>query len=155
MVIALSDTSRIHSVSPSRGRYRQWIYYFADPIFKEYRQTANTAVGEGWKRAMDMLISAPPYGAGLPKTVLSVPRRRGADLILTLLHYISCRKALAIDVIDERMNFAGLTLRLPPAAIEAREFGSGRALTRTSDGGFELPISPGRLLLEVPGFFAK
>jgi len=127
--------------------------YFADPIFREYRQSGNLAARDGWKRAMERLIGAPPYGAGLPTTVLSVPRRRGADLILTLLHYIPLRKALDIDVIEERMNFAGQFLHLPPAAREVRVFGQNAVLSLAPSGGFALPTSPGRLLLEVPDFF--
>ena len=127
--------------------------YFADPIFREYRQAGNIAARDGWKRAMQRLIGAPPFGAGLPTTVLSVPRRRGADLILTLLHYIPLRKALDIDVIEERMNFASQTLHLPPAARQVRVFGDGELLSVAPSGGYQLPVSPGRLLLEVPDFF--
>jgi len=127
--------------------------YFADPIFQEYRQAGNIAARDGWKHAMQRLIDVPPYGAGLPTTVLSTPRRRGADLILTLLHYIPLRKALDIDVIEERMNFAGQILHLPVAARQVRVFGHDTPLPIAPSGGFQLPTSPGRLLLEVPGFF--
>ena len=127
--------------------------YFADPIFGEYRQTGNIAARDGWKRAMERLVGAPPFGAGLPTTVLSMPRRRDTDLIMTLLHYIPLRKALDIDVIEERMNFAGQILHLPPAAKQVRVFGQGEPLSMAPGGGYHLPTSPGRLLLEVPGFF--
>ncbi len=127
--------------------------YFADPIFREYRQTGNIAARDGWKSAMERLIDLPPYGAELPTTVLCTPRRRGTDLILTLLHYIPLRKALDIDVIEERMNFAGQVLHLPSAAKQVRVFGQNEPLPVASSGGYQLPISPGRLLLEVPGFF--
>jgi hypothetical protein len=127
--------------------------YFADPVFREYRQTGNIAARDGWKRAMERLIGLAPYGAGLPTTVLTIPRRRGRDLILSLLHYIPLRKALDIDVIEERMNFAGQLLHLPPAAQHVHVHGQSEPLPGTPGGGYELPISPGRLLLEVPGFF--
>jgi hypothetical protein len=129
-----------------------WVY-FAEPIFREYRQAGNTALRDVWKKCMERLVGAAPFGAGLPTTVLSVPRRRGEDLLITLLHYIPLRKALDIDVIEERMSFGGETLSLPEAATTARLFG-GEELSRQSDGGFDLPISKGRLLIEVPGFFA-
>jgi len=127
--------------------------YFADPIFREYRQAGNLAVRDGWKRAMERLVGVSPYGAGLPTTVLSVPRRRKADLILTLLHYIPLRKALDIDVIEERMNFAGQILRLPPQAKKVRVLGQDGLLPVDPDGGFQLPAMSGRLLVEIPGFF--
>ncbi|MDR3710123.1 MAG: alpha-L-fucosidase [Capsulimonadaceae bacterium] len=127
--------------------------YFADPIFREYRQTGNLAIRDGWRRAMELAIGLPPFGAGLPTTVQCVPRRQGDDLLLTLLHYVPTRKALEIDVIEERMSFAGLTLRLPAAAKIIQNAATGEALKRISDGAFELPMSSGRLLLRVPRFW--
>ncbi len=128
--------------------------YFADPLFREYRQTGNVAARDGWKAAMRRLIGASPFGDGLPTTVWSAPRRRGDDLILTLLHYVPVRKALDIDVIEERMSFGGEVLRLPDAKdAQVREFESDEPLPQTEEGGFALPAKKGRLLLEVPGFF--
>jgi len=127
--------------------------YFADPIFQEYRQSGNIAVRDGWRIAVNDLIGAPLAGAGLPSTVLSAPRRRGDDLILTLLHYIPTRKALDIDMIEERSSFGGELLRLPAVAESVRDFETGESLPR-HDGRFVLPLKKGRLLLEVPGFFA-
>ena len=129
--------------------------YFADPIFSEYRQTGNIAARDAWKRAVESLIGAAPFGAGLPTTLLLTPRKRARDLILTLLHYIPIRKSHDIDMIEERSSFAGELLRLPAAAREVRVFGSGETLPRTEDGAFILPVVKGRLLLEVPGFYKK
>ena len=125
---------------------------FADPIFGEYRQTGNLAVRDGARAATERLIGAPKIGAGLPTTVLCAPRRRGDDLLITLLHYIPIRKALDIDIIEERSSFAGLSLRLPGHG-EARVFGSGELLPRQPDGSVLLPNASGRLLLESPGYF--
>jgi len=127
--------------------------YFADLLFREYRQTGNLAARDVWKLAMERLAGPAEFGAGLPTTVLSVPRRRGADLLLTLLHYVPVRKALDIDVIEERMSFGGLTLRLPKEAKEARVFGTGTMLAPQDEGVFLLPTAQGRLLIEMPGFF--
>lgn len=128
--------------------------YFADPIFREYRQTGNLAARDVWRRVVHRLIGAAPFGDGLPSTVFCAARRRKRDLIITLLHYVPVRKALEIDVCEERMSFAGETLILPPQAKEARIFGSGECLPRSADGcGFVLPTVKGRLLLEVPGYF--
>ena len=127
--------------------------YFADPIFCEFRQTGNLLMRNTWRQAMIELIGKPPFGDGLPRGVNSLPRRRGHDLILTLLHYVPVRKALEIDVIEEPSSFAGEQLRLPERAKEVRLFG-GPALERTADGRFLLPAAKGRLLIEVPGFFS-
>jgi hypothetical protein len=127
--------------------------YFADPIFREYREVGNIALRDVWKRAVEKLIGPPPFGAGLPTTMLLSTRRRGRDLLLTLLHYVPLRKSLELDVLEERMSFAGEILRLPPAAREVRLFNSTTTLPRSADGGFELPIQKGRLLLQIPAFY--
>ena len=129
----------------------RWIY-FADPIFREYRQTGNLAARDGWKAAMKTLIGDAPFGEGLPTTVWIAPRRKNNDLLLTLLHYIPVRKSLDIDVIEERMSFSGLILRLPEAANEVRVANTHRVLER-GEGGFVLPQSSGRLILEVLNYF--
>jgi hypothetical protein len=127
--------------------------YFADPIFREYRQAGNIAARDAWKLAMQRLIGPAPYGHDLSSTIQVYPRRRGDDLILTLLHYIPIRKALNIDMIEERSSFAGEILRLPASAREVRDYISGEILPKTSEGDFILPPARGRLLLEIPGFF--
>lgn len=130
--------------------------YFADPIFREYRQTGNQAARDVWRRIMRDLAGAPLVGDGLPGTILCAPRRRQRDLLVTLLHYVPVRKALDIDVCEERMSFAGEILRLPESVKEVRVFATGATLPRSDDGeGFVLPAVKGRLLLEVPGYFAS
>jgi hypothetical protein len=129
--------------------------YFADPIFREYRESGNIAVRDAWKEATRRLIGPASFGDGLPTTILSVPRRRGNDLLLTLLHYIPTRKALETDMIEERSSFAMETLRLPKEAKQVVDFQTGSALERNQDGAFVLPAKKGRLLLEVPEFFGK
>jgi hypothetical protein len=129
--------------------------YFADPIFREYRKAGNIAARDAWRLAMQRLVGPAPFGHGLASTIQVYPRRRDTDLLLTLLHYIPVRKALDIDMIEERSSFAGEVIHLPPAAREVRVFGTGEKLARSADGsGFDLPArARGRLLLEVPGFF--
>ncbi len=126
--------------------------YFADPIFCEFRQMGNRLMRDCWRQAMVSLIGPPPFGDGLPKSINILPRRRGSDLILTLLHYIPARTALEVDVIEEPSSFAGERLHLPPYAGMPRVFG-GATLERDKDGAFCLPNAKGRLLIEVPGFF--
>lgn len=129
--------------------------YFADPIFREYRKAGNIAARDAWRVAMKRLVGPAPYGAGLPTTIQVYPRRKDSSLLLTLLHYVPVRKALDIDMIEERGSFAAEVLRLPSKATEVRVFGTGEKLARSADGsGFTLPTAKGRLLLEVPGFFS-
>jgi len=128
--------------------------YFADPIFREYRQSGNIAARDAWRHAMLRLLGPAPFGDGLATTIQIYPRRRGRDLILSLLHYIPVRKALNIDMIEERSSFAGEILKLPAAAKSVRVFGTGEKLEKHSGSGWVLPTKPrGRLLLEVPDFF--
>jgi hypothetical protein len=128
--------------------------YFADPIFREYRQAGNIAARDAWKRAMLHLVGPAPYGHGLASTIQIHPRRRGNDLILTLLHYIPIRKALSIDMIEERGSFAGELLALQGWEGDIRIYPTGQALKPIAKGRYELPSSSrGRLLLEAPGFF--
>jgi hypothetical protein len=126
--------------------------YFADPIFREYRQAGNIAARDVWKKVTAQLIGTPPFGDGLSGTLLVYPRRRGENLLLTLLHYIPVRKSLDIDIIEERSGFAGELLKLPKKAASARLF-DGDELNRDGSGAFVLPASKGRLLIEVPGYF--
>ncbi len=128
--------------------------YFADPVFAEYRLEGNTPQRDAFAGALERLIGPAPFGAGLPTTVLVVPRRRDRDLLLTLLHYVPVRKALAIDVCEERMGFGGLALHLPAAAREVRIEDTGETLARGADGTFPLPLAFGRLRLTAAGFFA-
>jgi hypothetical protein len=129
--------------------------YFADPIFREYRQAGNPAARIVFREIMELLAALATFGAGLPSTINIIPRRRGDDLILTLLHYIPIRKALEIDIIDERMSFGGETLTMPTKVARVVVFQTGQSLARDNDGGFILPSVKGRLLLEVPGYFQQ
>ena len=138
---------------PAVVRGERWVY-FADPIFSEYRQTGNLAARDGWRRAVRNLIGEAPCGEGLPTTVLACPCRHGDDLRLTLLHYVPVRKALDIDIIEERQSFAGEHLRLRGFNGAVRLF-QGAELERDGKGGWLLPAAKGRLLLEAPGFFAR
>jgi len=130
--------------------------YFADPVFAEYRQSGNLTARDVWKKCMVDLVGPPPVGAGLPTTVRSYPMRRGKDLIVTLLHYIPVRKALDIDVIEERSSFAGEVLKLAkdvPGMCCVMPDGKRVALAKKGKGEFELPAVKGRLLLEAKGYY--
>lgn len=130
----------------------RWVH-FADPIFSEYRQSANLAAARCVAAAIHSLIGPPAHGAGLKSTVRAYPLRLGTDLKLTLLHYIAERKALNADIISERLGFGGQSLRFDRPVREVRVEGCDRPLAPGADGGFPLPACEGRLLLTVPGFF--
>ena len=128
--------------------------YFADPIFREYRQSGNIAARDAWRLAVQRLIGPAPYGEGLASTIQVYPRRRGNDLLLTLLHYVPIRKALNIDMIEERGSFAGEILRIAGETKEIRLFNSDESLFQNAKAEFILPNKRGRLLLEIPDYFS-
>lgn len=130
--------------------------YFADPVFAAYRRHGSGFHRDVVERVLYQRAGAPLVGAGLPRTVLCLPRRRFNDLIVTLLHYIPMRKALDIDTIEEASHFAGEVLRLRDLrpGITARCFG-GNMLEQADDSTFMLPQAKGRLLIEVPDYFAE
>ena len=131
--------------------------YFADPVFRAYRTYGATFYRDVLERVLTRLVGLPFVGAGLARTILSLPRRRGDDLILTLLHYVPLRKALEGDVLEEAMSFAGERLRFAERLTEAvrtvRQY-QGDGLPGGLSEGYELPPVKGRLLLESPGYFA-
>lgn len=127
---------------------------FADPLFTEYRMSANRSALLGFRAAMRHLCGMPAFGFGLKTTARNYPLRHGDDLRLTLLHYVMERAAPDADVISERQSFAGQLLSFPRSVAEVRVW-QGNNLAQAPDGrSFQLPDAEGRLLLEVPGFFA-
>jgi len=128
--------------------------YFADPIFREYRQTGNIAARDVWKKVMRQLIGPPAFGDGLPTTVQVYPMRRKSDLLLTLLHYIPIRKAMDIDVIEERSSFAGESLEVDGFGGTLQFHGYDIELARDTEGSFLLPSVKGRLLLRAGRYFS-
>jgi Hypothetical glycosyl hydrolase 6 len=129
------------------------VVYFADPIFREYRQSGNVFIRDITQKIIENLIGKPLTG-GLVPTIMSVPRKRNNDLIITLLHYIPIRKSLDIDVIEQGQSFAGETLVLPIKVKSLFCVTTNKTLTPNKDGAFELPFTKGRLLLEAKGYFA-
>lgn len=129
------------------------LVYFADPIFREYRQSGNVFIRDITQKIIESLIGK-PITSGLMPTIMSVPRRRNNDLIITLLHYIPIRKSLDIDVIEQGQTFAGETIVLPPKVKSLFCVSTSKTLTLNKDGAFELPMIKGRLLLEARGYFS-
>jgi len=76
--------------------------------------------------------------------------RGGDETLVTLLHYIPVRKALGIDVIEERQGFAGLTLAVDdPAVTVVEDWETGEALAKAGERQWSLPPRQGRLLLRL------
>jgi len=126
--------------------------YFAHPIFREYRQTGNPPIRPHVAHALTSLGLTPMVQGDLSPHVQVYPRRQENDLLLTLLHYIPCRKALDIDVIERAQNFAGQTLHLPGS--DQVLTAAGEALPAGEQDHFILPATTtGRVLLRVPDYF--
>lgn len=127
--------------------------YFADPVFYGYRVHGVSFYRDVLERVLTTMIGPPRVGAGLARGVLAVPRKRGDDLIVTLLNYQPVRKALEVDVIEEASSFAGevLQLRDLPEGGAPRLFGAEGL--ESVGAGFALPPTRGRLLVEVPNYF--
>lgn len=128
--------------------------YFADPIFRDFRQSSQVYLSEIWTAAVEHLLGAPFVKTALPPSIEVIPARRGDDLLLTLLRYLPVRKALEIDIIDERLPFDGEELHFPCPPDQLLPFPGQEPLPRSSSGGFVLH-GKGRLLLTAPGFFTE
>jgi hypothetical protein len=126
--------------------------YFADPVFREYRQAGNIFLREGFATALQELGIVAAFGGGLDPHILCVPRRKGNDLLLSLLNYLPSRKSLAIDVIERGLSFAGQNLRID-GAKSVLTWPENTPLEKGAQG-FALPAQSGRLLLRVPGYFS-
>ena len=124
----------------------------ADPMFRDYRESGGVVIGTMWRLLVKRLIGTPAVGGELPTTVLSVPRRQGDDLLLTLLHYVPVRKALKIDVVAERMGFSDTELSCDPRITQIINASTEEPLNKVAPGRFALR-GKGRLLLRVPGYF--
>ena len=134
--------------------------YFADPVFRAYRYYGATFYRDVVERVLERLVGPPLVGKGLARTVLSLPRRRGDDLIVTLLHYVPLRKAIEGDVLEEAMSFAEekLTFAALPDNLSVRQFGGGAlqgGALQDGESSYDLPAVKGRLLLECPDYFKK
>jgi hypothetical protein len=127
--------------------------FFADPVFAEYRQSGSVFLRRTLQQVLERMIGKPPVGHGLAPSILCVPGRRDADLIVTLLDYLPVRKSLDIDVIEQGQSFCGETLAFSRSVRSVQCVTTGRPLTRKASGGFVLPDVRGRLLLEVKGYF--
>jgi len=129
------------------------VIYFSDPIFREYRQSGNLFIREILSEIIVQMVGKPLAGYGLPPSILSVPRKRNNDLIVTLLNYIPVRKCLDIDVIDQGQSFAGEMLQLPTSVKTVFCVNTSKNLPDHKNGAFELPNIKGRLLLEINNYF--
>lgn len=126
--------------------------YFADPIFRDFRQSGQQHIARVWVQLLKELLGSPIVNVDLPQSIEVIPMRKGNDLLLTLLRYLPVRKALEIDIIDEGLPFGGQLLQLSPTPAQLLRYPDKTPLT-PSPNGFILE-GEGRLLLQVPEFFA-
>jgi hypothetical protein len=128
--------------------------YFADPVFRDFRQSCQPHLRDIWCAALDRLLGPPLIDPGLPASIETYPARRGNDLLLTLLRYLPVRKAMEIDIIDEALPFDGETLSFTRPLEQLLQSGNPEPLGKTEDDSFILK-GKGRLLLMAPGYFAE
>lgn len=126
--------------------------YFSDPIFRDFRQSHQEHLAIVWKKALREFVGAPLIDPSLPDSIEVIPMRKGPDLLLTLLRFLPVRKALEIDVIDERLPFDGENLKLSFPPLQLFQFPQEREIINT-EHGFALN-GKGRLLLCARGYFA-
>jgi hypothetical protein len=130
------------------------ITYFSDPIFKEYRKAGNLFLRNTLQKLIENAVGKPAVGAGLPASVMVIPRKKGKDLLVTLLNYIPVRKALDIDVIEAGQSFGGEILNVPAKVATIKCVSNGKLLPKAKAGQFVLPNIKGRVLLQIPNYFA-
>jgi len=129
------------------------IVVFADPVFREYRQSGTVFIRNIVGKTINKLIGKAPYGETLSPRVLCVPRRKGNDLLVTLLNYTPVRKALDIDVIEQPNTFADEYFSLAGSKHTVNCVSNGDALYPDASGNYKLPEIKGRILLEVKAYF--
>jgi hypothetical protein len=127
--------------------------YFADPLFREFRQSGQIYIGDIWCECLHKLLGAPLLDVDLPPSIEAMPMRKGDDLHLTLLRYLPARKALEIDIIDESLPFDGEFLSFSRPLKKLTRFPEGRELEHVVGKGYRLG-GYGRLLLQASGYFS-
>jgi hypothetical protein len=126
--------------------------YFADPLFREYRQSGSISVRMVFQKSIERLIGKAQYGYGISRQKLSVPRRKGIDLIITLLNYLPVRKALDIDVIEKSSTFSGERIYIKGGVKPVLCLNDNCTLMYNSDGSYILPALSGRIILTLTDF---
>lgn len=127
--------------------------YFADPLFRDFRQSAQTYVKDLWCAALERTIGLPFISICTPPSIEVIPMRKNNDLLLTILRYLPVRKAMEIDVIDERLPLTGEVLQFHKDVHPPLIFPSHETLPLCANGAYQL-MGKGRLLLTVPKYFS-
>lgn len=129
--------------------------YFADPIFSEYRQAGNTFIRDIFASILSQRVAKPYIVDGLDPHIHAYARRSENDLKITLINYLPCRKALAVDVIERALSFAGQNIRFDREVLELHV--ENMEILKPAEGGaFTLPATlKGRMLITVPKFFEQ
>jgi len=90
--------------------------YIARPLFREYAELARRVHKQVLANCLARLLPRPRVGANnLPSTAIVTVRRRQADLIVHVLHYVHQRRGQALDVIEDVLPLHDVTLSVRAA----------------------------------------
>ena len=90
--------------------------YIARPLFREYAQSARLVHKQVLANCLARLLPRPRVGAHtLPSTAIVAVRRRQADLLVHVLHYVHQRRGQALDVIEDVLPLRDVTLSVRAA----------------------------------------
>jgi hypothetical protein len=85
--------------------------YIARPLFREYAESARRVHKQVLANCLARLLPRPRVGANnLPSTAIVTVRRRQADLLVHVLHYVHQRRGQSLDVIEDVLPLHDVTL---------------------------------------------
>jgi hypothetical protein len=92
------------------------VLYAARPLFREYAESARLVHRQVLANCLAQLLPRPRVGAhNLPSTAIVTVRRRQADLLVHVLHYVHQRRGHALDVIEDVLPLHGVSLSVRAA----------------------------------------
>ena len=90
--------------------------YIARPLFREYAELARRVHKQVLANCLARLLPRPRVGANnLPSTAIVTVRRRQADLLVHVLHYVHQRRGQSLDVIEDVLPLHDVTLSVRAA----------------------------------------
>jgi hypothetical protein len=96
--------------------------YVARPLFREYAESSQRVHRQILANCLSRLLPHPRVGEhNLPSTAVVTVRRRGADLIVHLLHYVHQRRG-SLDIIEDILPLINIELSIrsdsEPSAVQ-------------------------------------
>jgi hypothetical protein len=90
--------------------------YVARPLFREYAESARRVHKQVLANCLARLLPRPRVGAhNLPSTAIVTVRRRQADLLVHVLHYVHQRRGHGTDVIEDVLPLHDVVLSVRAA----------------------------------------